>query len=236
MENIKEMVIFNHEEAEDFFNKNSFKFEENLDIKNLLGCIDDRDTTKRIAVPGSALGFYMAVYGAVDKLNINVDKKELSDIIHSIVGGLIHTDRKNIENNSVSPVAGCGHCSGILKRGGLSNDFSDFLNNVYLKELESEDVNPVIYEGKHNAKGVFVINDLETGIVSNDNREQAFVYNKAFADKILKDISEKVFIFIQQNKTDLNKSEFEETVNKFFEEQLKETLDHLTQGLPFFQK
>lgn len=230
-------VIFTPEEAEAFFQKNSFEFPKNMEVSKSIGCIDDRDPYKRIAIPGSSLGFHMAVFGAVDKLSINVkDKEGLCHLVSSVVGNLIHTDEDNIQKGESLPVAGCGHCSGILKRGELNSDFSDFLKSSYLKELETKMGKPLAYKGSHNAKGVFIINDLETGLISNDGTDQVFVYNKKFHQKLINDLVEKIYPFIQKINPNLKKEQFSETLKEVSEEQLQKTLDHLTQGLPFFEK
>ncbi len=229
--------IFTKEEAENFFEKNSFKFPENLEIQKSIGCIDDRDPNNRIAIPGSSLGFYMAVFGALDKLKFNIENKdELCEIIHSVVGGLIHTDEKNSEEKDASPVAGCGHCNGILKRKDISQGFEDFLNNIYLKKLEMEMGEALVYKGSHSAKGVFVINDLNTGLISNDGTDHVYVYNKAFHEKLSDELIEKLYPFLQKINPNVSKEQFSESLKKTSEEQLKKTLDHLTKGLPYFER
>jgi hypothetical protein len=236
MENMTEKKVFSPEEAERFFRKNSFEIPEDQEASNLLGCIDDRDTEKRIGVPGSAIGFYMSVFGTIDDLNLNVDDKEkLCSLVNSVVGGAMHTDEKSIQNNETLLVAGCGHCSGILKRGELNSDYSDFLKNHYLKKI-SEQKNPLVYKGPHKAKGVFVINDLKTGLVSNDGVDQAFVYNKSYHDKLLDEITEKVYPFLEKINPGITKEGFSKSLIKTSGEQLKKTLDHLTVGLPVFEK
>lgn len=230
-------VIFTPEEAEAFFKKNSFEFQGDMKIQESIGCIDDRDPNQRVAIPGSSLGFYMAVFGALDKLKVNIsNKEELSDVIHSVVGGLIHTDEKNFGDKDNIPVAGCGHCNGILNRHDVSKSFEDFLKDGYLKKLEAEMGEPLVYKGSHDAKAVFVIDDLKTGLVSNDGVDQVYVYNKAFHQKLLNEVVENVYPLVQKTNPEITKEKFGEVVQMTSGEQLQKTLDHLTSGLPFFEK
>lgn len=229
---MEQKKIFTLEQAREHFRKNKFVI-----TNQELGCIDDRDERERIAIPGGSLGYYMAVMASLDNLGITPDEKqaeELCNMINSVVGGCIHTDEKSVEKHDPLQVAGCGHCSGILKRNELSPFFSDFLKNHYLAKMESEMKEPVIYKGSHEAKAVFVINDLETGIVSNDGENKAFVYNKAYDEKLTKDLTKTIFPFIQKIKPSLTEDEFSQIVEKTKADQLKKTLDHLTLGLPYF--
>ena len=242
MENInmieKQKKIFTLEEAKDFFKKNSFKFPENMEIQHSLRCIDDRSTEKGIAIPGAALGVYMAVFDAVSQLekkfSIEIDPGKISEVIHSVIGGSIHTDEKNVQNEASCPVAGCGHCNGILKERSLDPKYLDFLEGSYLKKLEDEISEPVIYKGSHDAKAVFIVNDLETGTVSNSGADKAFVYNKVYHLKILNDVGNKVFSFLKDSMSGISNEEFNKLIVDSAEKQLQKTLDHLTKGLPVF--
>lgn len=228
----QEKIVFTFEEAKKFFTENSFTLPKNMEIQRFLRCIDDRATKEEngIAIPGAAGGIYMAVFDALKKINYDADPEKIFEVVYSMVGGAIHTDEKNAKIEGASPVAGCGHCNGISKKESLDPKYSAFIKN-YFDKLQNEMQKPVIYAGSHNAKAVFVINDLRTGLTSKSGENQAYVYNKAYHEKLLREVGDALYSILNLA---ISKEEFNRNILESANSQLKETLDHLTQGLPFF--
>ncbi len=251
----------NLEKAQAFFDKKRFEIKKGFEPKgNAIGCIDDRagrgeGQVEQIALPGSGLGILLATFSALGKIKEEYNLDFTSDFnfkvaekVEQLVGVSLHTDAKNKEH-SLS-CAGCGHCAGILNSPELlSPEFNAFVQERYLPKLKEKNVEPVVYEGGHNANGVFIIDDLETGLASQSRTmdAQVYVYNKAWHEKILNEVAEILHAefngMIPRSEGDgVDKQKEEEKIKKFFadsiynaaEKQLQHTLARLTFGLPKF--
>ncbi len=250
------------ESATAFFEKKQFKIKKGFEPKgNAIGCIDDRAErgeghAEQVALPGSGLGLLLATFSALEKIKEEYNLDFTSDFnfkvaekVEQLVGVSLHTDAKNKEHSSLA-CAGCGHCAGILNSPELLNkDFNAFVQEKYLPKLKDENVEPVVYEGGHNANAVFVIDDLETGLASHSRTmdAQVYVYNKAWHEKILNEIGEILYaefngMIPRKHQEGAEAEKEEEKVRKFFadsiynsaEKQLQHTLARLTFGLPKF--
>ena len=93
---------------------------------------------------------------------------------------------------------------------------------------------PIIYQGSHDASAVVVIDELDNGLVSKlgvDESTRVYVYNQAHHKKILKEAGDKLYEVLSPA---ISNEDFNKVIWESAERQLKNTLDHLTNGLPFF--
>lgn len=249
-ETMTEVLAFNLEKAKEFVAQNTYKFPEEI-IKQFesgefpfkLECIDDRRGGEQgelvLAIPGAGLGVVMDVLGGVKILNdqtageFKLTPEEAYTSVQNVLGTVsYHTDQANVDNHNPLFCAGCGHCAGALKNPGdylQTEEAVDFVGNKLLLDLKQSGVLPSVYPGAHDASLVVIVDNLTDGITSKGEETQAYVYNKAWHEKILETISKKL-----AEGQSVSSDEIFSALREAKDVRLNHTIEHLAKNHPKF--
>lgn len=249
-ETTTEVLAFNLEKAKEFVAQNAYKFPEEV-IKQFesgefpftLECIDDRRGGEQgelvLAIPGAGLGVVMDVLGGVKTLEdqtggeFKITPLQVYEAVRNVLGTVsYHTDQANVDNNNPLSCAGCGHCAGALKSPEKylqTEEAVDFISNKILPELKESQILPSVYLGEHDASLVVIIDNLIDGIKSKGEGVQAYVYNKAWHEKILEAISKNL-----TEGSSLSSDEIFTALKEAKDVRLGHTVHHLADDKPKF--
>ena len=239
-------------DAEKYVQDNAYR----IDLENYepigaeLRCIDDRasnsdDRNRHVAIPGGGLGLVMDAMGGLTLLrrngrNVLIDNHEIIKAVEKVVGVIFfHTDRKSLENKGLA-CGGCGHLNGALSNPSAylitDSDSKFFIENVlpYVEnKLKEKKVEPTVYEGKHDAGAVFVVDSLDIGLPSvSKSGERAYIYHRGFHQKMLKKIADEIFTLLSVGSMKINKDEIESFLLKAAADRLSVTIEKLAHNLP----
>jgi len=227
------MTKLTHDEALALAKKDCVALPENIISGEItaadMSCIDDRknDGEAKARIPGAGLGVLMDTFAA----GLDLKPEEVAEVVESTLGSKIsyHTDDAHIHD----PLrcAGCGHCGGALSDPEhylLSPEVVTFVKETYLPKLDERKVEPEIYSGKHNSKGVMIINGPIT--MTSDNENMVYVYHPELHRKAINQIAAKI-----AEKYELNAGEIAEKIWNAAQKRLTVTVEHLAEGFPQYQ-
>lgn len=171
-----------------------------IPTKNGRKCISGRyphndENSGMIARPGADFGYVMAMLGYNHEQKLGLSVEECVQRIYTAVTNLgktfyMHTD--NTEDPNIPFSIGCSHVykatdtENADRYGFRAEDLQQAI--TLLKDREKYPVTMISLDGPHKEKGVFIINDPEHTINSQDTEQMYFVYDKKRDDLFMKDL------------------------------------------------
>lgn len=229
----------NREAAERYYLENRYPFPKEFDPRHNVECIDDRKgrTMHKIAIGGGSLGMMLDLFSVVPVLEqkhgtkIMIAHDKVVDAVDVVAGISFHSDTKNLEH----PLAckGCGYCDSRLE--GLHEDVVRYIAEHYLPKAMEGGVFPSIYSGSHNAHAVIILDDVRYGLPASDRNYQVYTYHRAWHDKLIEDIAERIYPDILPYVEGLTKQILRETLKEVSDEHLAKVVAHLAAGLPVYE-
>lgn len=152
-------------------------------------------TSGMIARPGADFGYIMAMLGYNHEQKLGLSVEECVQRIYTAIIQLdntfyMHTD--STEDPNIPYSIGCRHVYKATDKenadryGFKAEDLQQAI--TLLKTSENYPVTMISLDGAHKEKGVFIINDTEHTVNSQDDDHMYFVYDKKRDDLFLKEL------------------------------------------------
>lgn len=208
-------------------------------------CVDGRYENLKnfpmIAKPGADAGDIMAVFGALNLLQMTLPNETVLSVVTNVIGGpdkfAFHTDD---HAEPSQPGMGCGHLSQAKLDPvayGVTAEQMDYIFSA-LSTLLQQGATQEVLHGEHSEKAVIVVDSEVHGLMPlirvGTNVREAFVYQKALHSKQLDLLSKQLQEALAADGKVVEEFQTRKALDDAFGKQLSETLKRLAKGLPVY--